>query len=170
MWSLKKQLIVTFVMFALREPKLNCWDILLTVHNSVHCVHVIVLCTLPLYRMPWVYRCTVRQSSGVSFNHFISSLLLDTKCQTEESQARADNGLPLSAGHHSIHNTIQSSRFIFLLSNINYIFTGLLWPILGLQLSIMFYWQQQRSLIFTSSCFYLLNLCRVGQIHILHST
>ena len=37
MWSLKKQLIVTFVMFALREPKLNCWDILLTVHNSALC-------------------------------------------------------------------------------------------------------------------------------------
>ena len=126
-----------------------CW-----LSTTVYTVHVIVVCTLPLYRMPWVYRrCTVRQSSGVSFNHFISSLLLDTKCQTEESQARVDNGLPLSAGHHSIHNTIQSSRFIFLLSNINYIFTGLLWPILELQLSIMFYWQQQRSLIFTSSCF-----------------
>ena len=32
---------------------------------------------------------------------------------------------PQSGGHHN-HNTIQSSRFIFLLSHINYIFIGLL--------------------------------------------
>ena len=30
---------------------------------------------------------------------------------------------PQSGGHHN-HNTIQSSRFIFLLSHINYIFIG----------------------------------------------
>ena len=64
-----------------------CW-----LSTTVYTVHVNVLRTLPLYRMPWVYRCTVRQSSGVSFNHFISSLLLDTKCQ--EESLRADNSLP----------------------------------------------------------------------------
>ena len=53
-------------------------------------VHVIVRCAL--YSMPWEYSCTVRQSSGVSFNHFMSSLLLDTKCQ--EESLRADNSLP----------------------------------------------------------------------------
>ena len=80
--------IFTLFMFALWEPKLDCWDILLTVHNSVH----LCMWLWAVYSMPWEYSCTVRQSSGVSFNHFISSLLLDTKCQ--EESLRADNSLP----------------------------------------------------------------------------
>ena len=83
--------VMSLFMVALWEPKLDWWDILLTVHNSVHlCMWLWgVHCTACHERE---YSCTVRQSSGVSFNHFMSSLLLNIKCQ--EESLRADNSLP----------------------------------------------------------------------------